>query len=219
MCLLVIIGILSLTFAVADNYYRLFVAMTPMSIIVITAVATSLDQPKGYIQRVALSIFGFLLFGSCLGHLGFMANDSHYRSLVLLLIFSAQLNDVFAYIVGKSLGGPKLAPQTNPDKTISGALGAITLTTLLVYWLSGIVFTEGELSGPVQRVVLGVVISIGGQIGDLTVAAIKRDTGIAKTWAMIPGHGGVMDRANSLVLSAPAMFHLVNHFTHFTGGG
>ena len=219
MCLLVVVGILALAYAAADHWYRLFVALTPMSIVVITAVATSLDRPKGYIQRVALAIFGFILFGTCLGHLGFMTNDTHYRSLILLLVFSAQLNDVFAFVVGKSLGGPKLAPRTSPNKTVSGALGAIVLTTLLVFWLGGIVFTEGPLAGPIQRLVLGLVISIGGQVGDLTVAAIKRDAGIAKAWAMIPGHGGVLDRANSLLLSTPAMFHLVNHFTHFTDRG
>jgi len=114
---------------------------------VITAVATSLDRPKGFIQRVAMAILGFILFGTCLGHLGFMTNATHYRSLILLLIFSVQLNDVFAYVVGKSLGGPKLAPETNPDKTVSGALGAIVLTTMLVFWLSGVVFTEGSLAG------------------------------------------------------------------------
>jgi phosphatidate cytidylyltransferase len=226
--LLVVVGVLAITFAVADHWYRLFTAMTPMSIVVITAVATSFDRPKGYIQRVALAIFGFVLFGTCLGHLGFMTNDTHYRSLILLLIFSVQLNDVFAYMVGKSLGGPKLAPQTSPNKTISGSLGAVALTTLVVYWLSGIVFAEGELGEPLQRVVLGLIISIGGQLGDLTVSAIKRDVGIKDTGNLIPGHGGLLDRANSLLLAAPAMFHFVNHFQTiglgqaanlFSGGG
>ncbi len=152
--LLVAVGILGITFAVADNWYRLFAAVTPMSIVVITAVATSLDRPKGYIQRVALAIFGMVLFGTCLGHLDFMTNDTHYRSLILLLIFCVQLNDVFAYIVGKTLGGPKLVPQTSPNKTISGSLGAVVLTTLLVYWLSGRVFREGALGEPFQRLVL-----------------------------------------------------------------
>ena len=91
MSLLVVIGILSLTLAAADHFYRLFVALTPMNIVVITAVATSQDRPKGYIQRVALAIFGFVLFGTCLGHLSYMTNDTHYRSLVLLLIFSCRL--------------------------------------------------------------------------------------------------------------------------------
>jgi phosphatidate cytidylyltransferase len=224
---LVMVCILALAFAVADHWYRVFVALTPMSIVVITAVATSLDRPNGYIQRVALAIFGFILFGTCLGHLSFMANDTHYRSLILMLVFGAQLNDVFAYVVGKVLGGPKLVPQTSPEKTVTGALGAVVLTTLLVYWLSGYVFPEGPLAEPVQRLVMGLLISIGGQVGDLTVAAIKRDIGIAETRKIIPGHGGVLDRANSLLLSAPALFHFVNHFqligdpvtNLFTGGG
>ncbi len=223
MSLLVVIGILSLTFAVADHFYRLFVALTPMNIIVFTAVATSQDRPKGYIQRVALAIFGFVLFGTCLGHLSYMTNAPNYRSLILLLIFSVQLNDVFAYIVGKSLGGPRLAPQTSPNKTISGAIGAVVLTTPLVYWQSGIVFPDGALAEPLQRLVLGLLISIGGQFGDLTVSSIKRDVGIKDTGVLIPGHGGVLDRVNSLLLSAPAMFHFVNHFldpaTKLTSGG
>jgi phosphatidate cytidylyltransferase len=212
MSLMVVVCILGLTFAVADHWYRLFVALTPMSIVVFTAVATSLDRPKGYIQRVALSIFGFILFGTCLGHLSYMSNDTHYRSLVLLLIFCVQLDDVFAYIVGKSMGGPKLAPETSPTKTVAGSLGAVVLTTALVFGLSGLVFREGLLAEPLQRLVLGLVISIAGQMGDLTVSAIKRDVGIKDTGSLIPGHGGVLDRANSLLLAAPAMFHFVNHF-------
>jgi phosphatidate cytidylyltransferase len=225
---MVTVCILSLEFAVADHWYRVFVALTPMSIVVITAVATSLDRPQGYIQRVALAIFGFILFGTCLGHLAFMANDTHYRSLILMLVFGAQLNDVFAFVGDKALGGPKLVPQTSPEKTVAGALGSILLTTLLVYRLSGYIFTEGRLAEPVQRWVMGLLISIAGQVGDLTVAAIKRDIGIAETRKIIPGHGGVLDRANSLLLSAPALFHFVNHFgiiggdqptNLFTGGG
>jgi phosphatidate cytidylyltransferase len=63
------------------------------------------------------------------------------------------------------------------------------------------------------------IISIGGQVGELTIAAIKRDVGVEDARPIIRGHGGVLDRANGLLLSAPAMFHLVNHFTNFTGGG
>jgi phosphatidate cytidylyltransferase len=140
-----------------------------------------------------------------------MANETHYRSLMLLLIFSSQIDDVFAYVVGKSIGGPRLAPATSPNKTISGSLGGITLTTLLVFFLSASVFPEGPLHSPWMRLLLGLVISIAGQVGDLTVGAIKRDAGVKDTGALIPGHGGVLDRANSLLLSAPAMFHFVNY--------
>jgi phosphatidate cytidylyltransferase len=228
MSLLVVIGIVALTFAAADHWYRMFVALTPMNIVVIVALATAQDRPNGYIQRVALAIFGFTLFGTCLAHLSYMTNDTQNRSLLLLLIFCVQLNDVFAYVVGKSIGGPKLAAKTSPNKTIAGSLGAVTLTTLLVYWLSGIVFEGSPLAEPLARVVLGLIISIGGQLGDLTVSSIKRDVGIKDTGVLIPGHGGVLDRTNSLLLSAPALFHFVNHFRQIgldqatnvlTGGG
>ena len=63
-------------------------ALTPMVIILISAVSTSLDRPKGYIQRVGMASLSFLLFGTCLGHLSYLANDSHFRSLMLLLVFS-----------------------------------------------------------------------------------------------------------------------------------
>jgi phosphatidate cytidylyltransferase len=128
------------------------------------------------------------------------------------LIFSVQINDIFAYVVGKSFGGPKLAPQTSPNKTISGSMGAIILTTLLVYLLGGVVFPEGPLSGAFPRVVLGLMISITGQFGDLTVSAIKRDAGVKDTGTWIPGHGGVLDRANSVLLAAPALFHYLSYF-------
>ena len=207
----VVLGILAVTFAVADHWYALFVALTPIILALLTAAATSLDRPSGYIQRVGLAVFGFLLFGSCLGHLGYMANDARFRSLILLLLFSVQFNDIFAYMVGKSIGGPKLAPHTSPNKTISGSLGAVVLTSLLVYGLSGLIFTEGPMSGTVQRLVLGLLISISGQFGDLSVSSIKRDVGVKDTGSLIPGHGGVLDRANSLLLSAPTVFHYIHY--------
>jgi phosphatidate cytidylyltransferase len=228
MSLIVVIGILALSLAALDKWYHLFVALTPIVIVVIAAVSTSLDQPEGYIQRVALASLAFLLFGTCLGHLAYLANSTHYRSLLLLLIFSVQMNDIFAYIVGKSIGGPKLAPRTSPNKTISGSLGAIALTTLLIFLLSGLIFQDGPMSDPLPRLVLGLMISITGQFGDLTVSAIKRDVGVKDTGSWIPGHGGVLDRANSLLLSAPAMFHYLSYFQSldidpsmriFTGGG
>jgi phosphatidate cytidylyltransferase len=211
MNVLVVLGIFGLTFACLDHWYRLFVALTPMVIVVIAAISTSLDRPKGYIQRVGLASLSFLLFGTCLGHMGYLANDTHYRSLMLLLVFSIQINDVFAYIVGKSMGGPKLAPQTSPNKTVSGALGALALTTILVFLLGALVFPEGPMHSPWLRLLLGLVISIAGQVGDLTVSAIKRDLGLKDTGSWIPGHGGVLDRANSLLLSSPALFHYLNY--------
>jgi phosphatidate cytidylyltransferase len=209
---MVVLGILAITFAVFDNWYRLFVALTPLTIAAIAAAAILADRPKGYVQRVALGIFGFALFGTCLGHLGYLANDANYRPMVLLILLAVEMNDVFAYVTGKTLGRRKLAVNTSPNKTIGGALGALVLTTLLVAGVGRFVFRGTVLASPVHLVILGVLISVVGQLGDLMLSSIKRDLGVKDMAATIPGHGGLLDRFDSLLLVAPAVFHYVNYF-------
>jgi phosphatidate cytidylyltransferase len=208
---LVVLGILAVSFAALDHWYGFFVALVPLTIGVMAAAALLDDQPKGYIQRLALGIVAFLFFGVCFGHLAFMANDAHYRALLVWLLACVELNDIFAYICGKSLGRRKLAPNTSPHKTLGGALGALFLTTVLAAVVGHYVFAGTRVDWTVHLAVLGVIISAGGQIGDLTLSSIKRDLGI-KDWAnTFPGHGGLLDRFNSLLLVAPAVFHYVGY--------
>src|SRR6202000_1817608 len=89
------------------------------------------DQPKGYIQRVALGVFAFLLFGVCLGHFAYFANDHAGQAYQLAILLCVELNDVFAYCTGKLFGRRKLAPNTSPNKTIGGAIRGALLTTAL----------------------------------------------------------------------------------------
>ncbi|MBI3119880.1 MAG: phosphatidate cytidylyltransferase, partial [Candidatus Hydrogenedentes bacterium] len=130
--LVVVIGIVAVTLTVLDHWYGLFVALTPYTVGLIACAALLRDEPQGYIQRVALGILGFVLFGSCFGHLAYLANDASYRPCLVLVLVSVELNAVFAYLSGKTLGKRKLAPKTSPNKTLGGALGALVLTTLLV---------------------------------------------------------------------------------------
>jgi phosphatidate cytidylyltransferase len=213
--LVVAFGILALTFAEADNWYHLFVAVTPLTVATIAAVAILADQPKGYIQRVSLAVLGFLLFGTALGHLGFMANDPSYRPVVLLLLLCVEANDVFAYVCGKTFGRRKLAPNTSPNKTVGGALGALVLTTALAAGLGHYAFRDTDLDTPVRLVLLGLIVSAAGQLGDLMLSSVKRDLGIKDMAATIPGHGGLLDRFDSLILVAPAVFHYVNYVVGF----
>jgi phosphatidate cytidylyltransferase len=208
---LVVLGILAITFAVSDNWYGLFVAITPLMIAVIAAVAICSDQPRGYIQRVALGVLAFLLFGVCFGHLAYFANDTNFRPMLVWLILCVELNDVFAYVVGKTLGRTKLAPNTSPNKTVAGAVGALVLTTTLAAGLGAIVFAGTAVSGPVKLLTLGGIVSVAGQLGDLTLSSIKRDLGIKDWAATFPGHGGLLDRFNSLLFAAPAVFHYVGY--------
>lgn len=213
--LLVVVGILAVGFTVLDNWYNLFVALFPLMVAVLTGFQVVLDRPEGYIQRVALAILGFALFGSALGHLGYLANDENYRAIVLLVLVAVELNDVAAFVSGKLFGLRKLCPNTSPNKTIAGAVGAVLVTTVSVTLVGRQVFEGTALEHWPKLVVLGVIISVVGQLGDLVLSAIKRDLGLKDMGATIPGHGGLLDRFDSLILVAPAVFHYVWYFGGF----
>ncbi len=208
---LVAVGIILFNFAALDHWYGLWQALAPLWLMVLAASAIGRDQPKGYIQRVGLSVFSVLLFGACLSHLSYVANEPTYRAPMLLLMIAVGMNDVFAFCVGKLVGGPKLRPNTSPGKTISGAVGAVVLTTALGVVLGSRVLS-GELASMAHLITMGVLVSVAGILGDLMVSSVKRDVGIKDMGNVIPGHGGVLDRVNSLLLAAPAIFHYVMYF-------
>jgi phosphatidate cytidylyltransferase len=217
--LVVVVGIVAITLAVLDHWYRLFVALTPLTVALIAAVAVLADRPKGYIQRVGLGVLGFLLFGTALGHLGYLANDLNYRPLMLLVIVAVEMNDVFAFAVGKAIGRHPLVPNTSPKKTIEGAVGGVVLTTLLVLGIGLFFFPVSEriAYGVTTKqelrylAMLGLIIGVVGLLGDLTLSSLKRDLGIKDFGTTIPGHGGLLDRFDSLILVAPAAFHFANY--------
>jgi phosphatidate cytidylyltransferase len=208
----VVLGILAVNFAALDHWYRLFVALFPLAMIAIASAAILPDSPKGYLQRVALGVLAFMLFGSSLAHVSFMANDWNYRPIVLMLLLGVQLNDVFAFVSGKTLGRRKIVPNTSPNKTVAGHLGALLLTTPLVATIAHFTFKGTALDHPTWLLQLGMIVSISGQLGDLMLSSIKRDLGIKDMGVLIPGHGGVLDRLNSILLAAPAVFHFLNYF-------
>ncbi len=216
--LLVVVGILLITFAVFDNWHGLFRALTPLSIITLLAAAILADEPKGYIQRVALSVLAFCLFGACLGHVGYLANDAKYRPMVILLLLSVEGNDVFAFAVGKTLGRRQLCPNTSPRKTIAGAVGALVLTTLLMIGVGWFVFEGTALQSVPLLALLGALVSVAGQLGDLALSSIKRDLGLKDMGLTLPGHGGLLDRFDSLLLAAPVFYHYVAYFVPIGAG-
>src|SRR5207245_1533781 len=172
---IVVIGILLLTFSILDNWYRLFVALFPLTVALIAIGGLIPDQPKGYIQRIGLGVLGFALFGSALGHLGYIANDWNYRPILLLVICAVELNDIFAYICGHLFGRRRFVPNTSPNKTIGGALGAIALTTPLVAAVAHFVWINTVLDTPIHLLGLGIIVSVVGQFGDLMLSSSKRD--------------------------------------------
>lgn len=198
--------------AALDHWYDLFMAMGALSCVAVATVAILRDQPKGYVQRVGLGFVAVALFASGLGHAAYMANDELYRPILLWLVVGIELNDVFAYITGRLFGRRKLCPQTSPNKTVAGSLGALVLTTLLVGGIGHVLFAGTPLDSPVHLGALGLLVSVTGQLGDLMVSSVKRDIGVKDLGGVLPGHGGMLDRFDSLLLAAPAVFHYVGYF-------
>lgn len=125
--------------------------------------------------------------------------------LLIFLILFTELNDLFQFIWGKSLGRRKVAPTVSPKKTYAGLIGGV-LTTIAI---AGLLGPQITLLDPWTSLMAGAIISIAGFAGDLCIAALKRDLGIRNFGATLPGHGGVLDRVDSLIFTAPLFFHFV----------
>lgn len=124
--------------------------------------------------------------------------------LLLYLMIVVQISDVLQYVFGKLMGKRQIAPRLSPNKTVEGFIGGIATATLvgtLLWWVTP--FT------PWQAALISLVITLLGFAGGLCMSAIKRDRGVKDFGAMIEGHGGMMDRIDSLCFAAPVFFHLV----------
>jgi phosphatidate cytidylyltransferase len=211
-CYLTLLAMAVMYFTALDAWFRLFMAMFPLGVAGIAGLAILQDRPKGYVQRVALAVFALALFGGCLGHVAYAANHRDYRPLILFFLIAVELNDVLAFVTGRLFGRRKLCPNTSPNKTVAGAAGAVIGTTVFVTVVGPLVFAGTDLNHTGRLVVLGLLVSIAGQFGDLTLSSIKRDIGIKDMDVFIPGHGGLLDRFDSVLLVAPVAFHYVNYF-------
>lgn len=207
----VAVGIVALLLANVDHYDRMYFSLAALTSGAIAIVALPENRPQGYLQRVSLGIVGFLLFGYSIGYLGLMANDSRYRPLLILVLLGVELNDIFAYCVGKIFGSRKLLSAISPGKTVAGSLGALALTTALVMLMGKGIFAGTEMANDFPLLKLGLLISLLGQLGDLILSAIKRDIGVQDLGVCIAGHGGWLDRFDSLVLVPPAVYHFLSY--------
>ena len=207
----VYLGLTVTYFGALDHWYAMFIGATPVTIAFIAAAAVLRDRPEGYVQRVALGVLGFVLFGTALGHLAYFGNDAQFRPILFILVAAVEGNDVFAYLCGKTFGRRKLCPNTSPNKTVGGAVGAVVCTTTLVVVLGHLLFQQPGGWWP-HLIAAGVLISVSGQLGDLVLSSIKRDIGIKDTGTILPGHGGLLDRFDSLLLASPVVFYFTAYF-------
>ena len=190
------------------GWYGFFVAVPVFAIALILFIPILRNRARGELQRMSLAIVGFVYIGWMFGHLGFLANARNAYGFLCYIIFATELNDVAAFTFGKLFGRHPLRSQISPNKTWEGALGAITLSMVLP-WLLRFSF---PFFGPWQLILTGLIVGIGGQLGDLSISVIKRDIGTKDMGATIPGHGGILDRIDSLIYVAPLFMHMAGYY-------
>jgi phosphatidate cytidylyltransferase len=190
------------------GWYGLFMALPVYVVSLILVIPVARNRAKGQLQSSALAILGFIYFGWMFSHVGFLANSRHAYGYLLFLLLAVEGNDIAAFVSGKLFGRHKLREHISPNKTWGGALGALAVSMALP-WLLWFSFPH---FGPLQLVLTGLIVGIGGQLGDLTLSMIKRDIGVKDMGTLIPGHGGLLDRIDSLIFAGPLFFHMVRWF-------
>jgi phosphatidate cytidylyltransferase len=125
---------------------------------------------------------------------------------LLLLLAAIWMTDTAAYFVGHRVGGPKLWPSISPNKTVSGAVGGMTAAAIGTVGVGYFCIPGFDLW---SYALLGVIISVTGQLGDLVESAFKRAAGVKDSGALLPGHGGLLDRVDSLLFAAPFTMYLI----------
>ena len=190
-----------------------FVAMSAVALIIslIEWVRMAKLSPRPFLNGVA-GVAYILFCIAAFSYLRLYYPDG--AGLALALILGIWASDTGAYFAGKTIGGPKMAPAISPNKTWAGLIGGVISSALLfvVYslyigpWLSGATGTDmaiAEHLSVVTIIALGASVTISGQLGDLLISMEKRKVGVKDTGNLIPGHGGLLDRIDSLLLAAP----------------
>jgi phosphatidate cytidylyltransferase len=137
-------------------------------------------------------------------------NDDFAKYLIIGIFILIWVSDSFAYITGRLFGRHKLFPRVSPKKTVEGALGGFAFALLIAYLMA----KYEPLIAPTQWVALAAVIVVAGSLGDLVESKLKRAAGVKDSGAILPGHGGMLDRLDSLVFAAPFAYLTLNIFAY-----
>lgn len=191
--------------------YSIFIPVYGFLLMPIIAVLRG--DTERFLIRIAEVQWALMICVFCASHVPALLSldipgyDGRNVLLIAFLVIVVQMSDVLQYVWGKLFGRMKIAPKLSPSKTVEGFIGGILSATLIgagLWWITP--FT------PVQAGLLAFVIALMGFFGGLVMSAIKRDRGVKDWGNLIEGHGGLIDRLDSVVFSAPIFFHLVRYW-------
>jgi len=201
---------------IADGWYNLFAIFLPvygfLMLPVLTALAGDTEQ---FLERVTKVQWGLMVTVYCISYapallLVQVPNYSAQNQNLLLMIYMltvVQLSDVLQYVFGKLFGKHKIAPRVSPSKTVEGFIGGGLSATGIgaaLWWITPF--------SPLQSAGMAAIVVVAGFLGGIALSAVKRSIG-AKDWgSMIEGHGGMLDRLDSVSFAAPVFFHMVRYF-------
>lgn len=199
---------------IGDGWYGMFAILIPVyAFLILPAVGALAGDPERFLERIAKTQWALMITVFCLSHaaalllLDIPGYTGQNALLIFYLVLIAQLSDVLQYVFGKLLGRTPVAPVVSPSKTLEGLIGGGLATTLIgaaMYWITP--FT------PLQALGLSFVIVAMGFLGGLALSAVKRSLGVKDWGSMIEGHGGMLDRVDSLCFAAPIFFHLTRYY-------
>jgi phosphatidate cytidylyltransferase len=193
--------------------YGLFSIMIPLYAFLLVPTRSAIaGDHEHFLERTAKIQWGLMVCVYCVSHApalltlqipGYEGQDAR---LLLFLVLVVQISDVLQYVWGKLLGKRKIAPHISPNKTWEGFLGGVGCATLIgtsLWWTTP--FSPGQAAG------MSLAITLMGFAGGLTMSAIKRDSGVKDYGTLIRGHGGVLDRIDSICFAAPVFFHATRY--------
>lgn len=199
---------------VATGWYGLYSIFIPVyAFLFMPIVAALRADTTRFMERVAVAQWALMLAVFCLSHvpalltLDIPGYAGRNLLLIAFLILVVQSSDVSQYVFGKLYGRHRIAPQLSPSKTWEGFLGGVLSATLigtLLWWITPF--------SPLHAALIAFVICMMGFFGGLVMSAIKRDRGVKDWGHLIAGHGGMLDRLDSVLFAAPIFFHLIRYF-------
>jgi phosphatidate cytidylyltransferase len=201
-------------YLIADNWYGFFTVLIPVyAFLIIPILAAVHEDTTRFLERMAKLQWGLMICIYSISHVpalmtleipGYAGRNA---LLVIFLLLTVQSSDVFQYVWGKLLGRHILAPKISPSKTVEGLVGGVLTATAVgaaLWWITPFNFWQAAL--------MALVINILGFFGGFVLSAIKRDRGVKDWGTLIEGHGGMLDRVDSISFSAPIFFHLVRYW-------